>query len=70
MRIAPTYSASPGGAFQLRSASASGITATINQNGTFPHMMELDGVVSSGLVAGNACALLINSGYLQASAQF
>jgi hypothetical protein len=71
MRAAPNLSIFPGSAFQLRSATASGINiGALNQNGTFPQMMELDAVVASGLNPGDATALLINSGYFQASAQF
>jgi hypothetical protein len=71
MRVAPAFSIFPGSAFQLRSASASGINiGALNANGVFPNMIELDAVVASGLNAGDATALLINSGYFQASAQF
>jgi hypothetical protein len=70
MRIGPTWGSV--GSFQLRSATASGISVgALTFNSTFPSFSEIDATVASGLVAGNATALLLLAGaYLQADARF
>lgn len=70
MRIGPAHNS--GGAFQLRSAGSSGINITgLSFSASFPNVGILNAITAGSLLAGNATAIILNSGaYLQAHARY